>query len=206
MSADVQRAVARAAGEMYPSLIVLDSLTIAAYGGEMLQAPDVTALMKFLESLGTVLALDHQAAPQKDRTSYRPYGSTFKFNLARSVIHVTRGSGGGFVVTHKKSNFGALVPPFGVVAEWSAGAVTFHPVGLGDPSVEGPGVGLSAVDRVAAALERHPDGVEPQTLADALGMKLPTVRNHLTKLREQQRAERRGQGIWAPRAPEERAA
>jgi hypothetical protein len=183
---------------MRASLVVLDSLTVAAYGGDLLQAADVTSLMKVIESWGTVLALDHQAAPQQERRQYRPFGSTFKFNLARSIVHLTRVDGGGLLLEQTKHNFGPCLTPIGVALDWDGPSVRLRLVGLDDACLEGAGVHLPARERVAAALAAYSDGIDVDTLAAELGISVSTVRNHLTALRKGKRAESAGAGRWRP--------
>ena len=88
-------------------LVVLDSLTVGSAGIDPKEARDIIALLKGLESLGTVLALDHIRTPEpgSDTTDFRPFGSAFKHHLARSLIMVTKTPSGALVLRNTKANF-----------------------------------------------------------------------------------------------------
>jgi hypothetical protein len=178
-------------------LVVLDSLTIAAYGGDLTAGADTTALLKAIEPWGTVLAIDHPPAPQHGvrATSARPYGSTFKYNLARSVVQMIRAPGGAFVLHHKKQNFEALLAPVGIAITFGA-AVTLETIPLEDERLGGLDDDLAPLDRVDRALRTHADGAAPNQLAEELDLAEKTVRNHLTTLRAQGRAAPFGGGRW----------
>jgi hypothetical protein len=172
-------------------LTVLDSLTIACSGGDLKETPVVTEVLKDIENWGTVLAIDHPPAPQAGvpKSAYRPFGSTFKFNLCRSSLQLVRAPGGGLVLHCKKRSFGREVPPRGLALTFTQDVVTLESVPLEDERLSGSADDLAPVDRVDRALRQHPSGVTAGELATALeNMTEKTVRNHLTTLKAQRRA------------------
>jgi hypothetical protein len=128
-------------------------------------------------------------------TSARPYGSTFKYNLARSVVQMIRAPGGAFVLHHKKQNFEAPLAPVGIAITFGA-AVTLETISLADERLGGLDDDLAPLDRVDRALRAHADGATPKQLAEELDLAEKTVRNHLTTLRAQGRAEPFGDSRW----------
>jgi hypothetical protein len=178
-------------------LVVLDSITVAASGSDVREADVATALMRFLDTLGTVLAVDHIAKPAQgsSQSDYRPFGSVFKYNLGRSVLQVIKAHGGALLVCQTKSNFGPKAKPVGVAVEFGDRTVKFESVAEGDKRLAGIEIHLPAIDRVAAALaECGP--VDAEELAEHLDMKTKTVRNYLSTLRHLGRAARIGSGKW----------
>jgi hypothetical protein len=196
----VPERVRRMARHAETVLTVMDSLTIGCSGGDLREAPVVTAVLKDLEKWGTVLAIDHPPAPQAGvpKSAYRPFGSTFKFNLCRSSLQLVRAPGGGLVLHCKKRSFGPETPPRGLALTFTKDVVTLESVPLEDDRLSGSEDDLAPVDRVDRALRQHPSGVTPDDLATALGnMTEKTVRNHLTTLKAQKRATNDA-GRWQP--------
>lgn len=174
-------------------LVVLDSLTVSTYGLDIKEAGDTTAVIKGVERWGaTVLAIDHQRAPQAgvNLSSYRPFGTTFKFNLARSVLQLVKAEGGGVVLRQTKSNFGPLAEPVNLSLDFTADAVRFEVIESGDDRMAGIQEHLPAAERVLCALaECGAQGDSPEGLAKALNMAEKTVRNYLSAHRRAGRAE-----------------
>src|SRR5262249_33508228 len=135
--------------------------------------------------------------PGFDQTSRRPFGSTFKHNLARSQIQIQRSQDGALKLLQNKANFSALAAPIYLKPTFTEQEVKYEFVDSGDQIAARFEVG--AIDRVAGALTRHEDnGVTPAELAAELGLNDKTIRNHLTELRRQGRAELMGEGKWKP--------
>jgi hypothetical protein len=180
---------------------VLDSLSLGAPGADVQHNADAIPLMAAVQKFGTVLAIDHQATPQPGvpLKQYRPFGSVFKRNAARSVIQVTPGPG-GVILRQDKNNFGPLVPPFGVSMKWAPKKVTFARDGALVTAVA-----LSSRERVAAGLRQHPEGIKPEPLASELDIPLGTVRNNLGDLKKTGSA-RNSSGVWYPVAGQSKAA
>lgn len=102
-------------------LIVVDSVGIGS-GINTEAAQEVTALFSQIRTLRTtVILIDHQPKVQgaEESRNKLPFGSNYKWNLARSVIHLTthRGSKSNrpkLILEHKKTNFGLLVDSIGI--------------------------------------------------------------------------------------------
>lgn len=95
-------------------LTILDSLTIALLDADVNSHAVIIPSMKMLEELGTVLAIDHTAKRQQipgfSVDNMTQFGSAFKTNLGRSVIHLIKHPG-SITLKHEKHNFGKLLNP-----------------------------------------------------------------------------------------------
>lgn len=179
--------------------ILLDSLSIATFGGELEKPALMTSVMQRLRTWGTVLALDHipKPMPGVNVSQYRPFGSQFKYAVARSVVQmVAAESGQGLVLRPTKANFAAKGSPRGVRVTFAGASVTFAPASLGATELAGVETQLPAIERVARALAQYPEGVLPDALAPICEMNEKTVRNYLTSLHQQGRADKLGDGRW----------
>lgn len=96
-----------------PRLTIIDSLTVGSSGIDPKEARDIIGLIKNLELLGTVLALDHIRTPEpgSDTSDFRPFGSAFKHHLARSLIMVTKAPSGALALRNTKANFDPKAAP-----------------------------------------------------------------------------------------------
>jgi hypothetical protein len=183
---NLQRAL-KASGAQF---FILDSMTMATYGADPTLAPDIIALMKYLESLGTWLCLDHVAKPKENinQGTQSPFGTVFKTNTARSSIQLMKADGGGLSLVHKKTNFSALQPAFHLNLEFNADNVRVRFVEGTDPSMAGIDQHLGAPEQVYFALaDLGKDGGTAADIEQALKtanatMALKTVQNHLTRL------------------------
>jgi hypothetical protein len=182
-------------------LVVIDSLTLGAYGANLSDIDIATRILAGLKSLGTTLAVDHipRPHPGADLRAYRPFGSMAKYAEARSVVQILKAEGGGVVLRPAKSNFGPVGKPLGVKVTFTRDAVRFDPT---DPAeLEGAEEHLPALERVAAALARCGEATA-EMLAEDLGVSVKRVQNCLTELRRRGRAETNGRGFWRATGPE----
>jgi DNA-binding transcriptional ArsR family regulator len=180
-------------------LVVVDSLTFASIGLDLKEAVDASAVLAGLARLGTTLVLDHipKPLPGANLSQYRPFGSFAKWALARHVVQVIRAeTGAGLILRPAKANFGPLGAPVGVGIRFDGDAVVVERADLGNDALAGVEEHLPAVERVARALAECSDGATPAELAEALDMSEGRVRNYLTALRRQGRAEALGDGRW----------
>jgi hypothetical protein len=192
---EVQRKLEEIVTQKQVGFAVIDSLTVASGGLDVNDASSVIEVLKGIAPLGTVLAIDHVAKPQfgTDPTSRRPFGSTFKHNLARSQIQI-QSSGGVIKLLPNKANFSALAAPIYLVPTFTDREIKYK---LADATeVREADSEIRAVDRIAKALAGHMDGVTPKDLAAEIGLMEKTVRNHLTALAQQGRAKSLGDGRW----------
>jgi len=179
-------------------LVIVDSLSLGAYGSDMSAADVTTRVMAGLKRLGTVVAVDHipKPLPGANLSGYRPFGSQFKWADARSVIQVLKAeSGEGVVLRHAKCNFGPLCQPIGVKITFAPEPVTVTPMDVTD--LDGVQEHLPKLEQVAIELARHgEEGADPSELAGDLGMSEGRVRNYLSALKKQGRAEQAARGRW----------
>jgi hypothetical protein len=174
---------------------ILDSMTISTYAADPTSAPDVIAIVKYLESLGTWLFLDHIPKPKADANQghQTPFGSVFKTNTSRSSIQLMKADGGGSSLVHRKTNFSALQPALHLNLIFNSNDVQVRFVEANDPTMDGIEQHLGATEQVylaVAGLGR--DGGTSVDIGQALDqsgtmMALKTVQNHLTKLHKEGR-------------------
>jgi hypothetical protein len=182
--------------------IVLDSLTMAAYTADTTEAPAVIATIKFLETLGTVLAIDHIPKSQAgvNQSHYTQFGSVFKRNAVRSQIQVVKAAGGALSLLHKKANFGPQLGAIYLAMEFGASMVKLVPLAPGDPRAAGIDENLPAMEQVYLALVEAGDcGAIVEGMAADSEMSAKTIRNHLTVLKQAGRAENMGGSRWRAR-------
>jgi len=114
-------------------LVIIDSLGASAVDGE--SVPDIVSLFSKIKNFGiATIILDHQAKMQyKDNYNQKtPFGSVYKFNLARSVFQLVRatdsdseGNQISLLLRHKKSNFGKLLDDLVFDISWQGDRVLF---------------------------------------------------------------------------------
>ena len=184
------------------TLVIVDSLTLGAFGLDPNQAQDVIRLLKSLEPLGTVLAIDHVRKPQRDDNmrEFRAFGSVFKHNIGRSQIHAIALENGLLELSHGKSNFGAKQPPIYVALHFSKDE-SDREVARMETAQPGDGrladTALPTIEKVFQAVARFKDGVSIDQLCKELPeLERKTIKNNLTKLRKSGRAKRLERGIW----------
>jgi hypothetical protein len=195
-------AIAPWLAEVQAGLVVLDSLSVACFGSDLERPATMTDVMQQLRAWGTVLALDHipKPLPGTNQSHLRPFGSQFKYAIARSVLQMhTAESGQALIIRQVKSNFGPRQDPLGLRITFSGvERVTVEGLPLDSPELAGLDENLPVSEQVARALGEQPTGATPVELAAELGMSVKTVRNHLTSLRHQNRAAPLGDGRWQP--------
>ncbi len=188
------------------TFVVLDSLTMSTYGADPKDAQDMVGVIKYLETLGPVVAIDHipGATPGANLSQYREFGSVFKGNGARSRIQVIKADGGGQTLIHKKTNFGPLSKSINLAMtftsnEASMPVVRFENIEANDPRMAGIENHLPAKDRVYRELSgrslEETGGAKPEELAGPLDMAVHTVRNYLTVLKKDGYANSKN-GVW----------
>lgn len=118
-------------------LIIIDSFG-AAMGKDVSSTPKALQCFKYLNSLGvTIFILDHCAKAGKT-----VYGSAYKFNEARSVIHAEmkeRGEGFSIIgLEHTKHSTGAPIENLGVKVSFGQDNISFkrEQVGLTMQDIE----------------------------------------------------------------------
>lgn len=188
------------------TFLILDSLTMSTYGADPKDAQDMVGIIKYLETLGTVVAIDHipGATPGANLSQYREFGSVFKGNGARSRIQVIKAEGGGQTLIHKKTNFGPLSKPINLAMTFTTSdtnmpVVRFENIEANDPRMAGIENHLPARDRVYRELCNwslgESGGAKAEDLAGPLGMGVHNVQNYLTTLKKEQRADSKN-GVW----------
>ena len=187
-----------------PVLIVVDSMGPAS-GGNPEAAEETITLFNAIRRLGvSSLILDHQAKMQAghDYKNKTIFGSAYKFNLSRSVLHLERISSVPgelrLLVRHAKSNFGPYAEDLALLVRFSVDTVKFEAVDQHtDPAFV---KALKVGEKLLASLQK--DGpATSESLADRIGEELKTVKNEITRLRKSNRIEETGkenrQTLWA---------
>lgn len=185
------------------SLAILDSFGLATLG-DPTSAKDVVPLLAAVSRLpSTTVFIDHirNVQPREKGDDLNPFGSVYKYNIARSVIRVVRVDGDEFTLSvllrHTKSNFGALSEPLGLRVTFEEESVSFEQASLSSPPFKSALDRPLAVDKVYRALAEAEEATLQQ-LANATGLALGTVRNKLYELKREWRAHRVGKGLWRP--------
>ncbi len=192
-----QRDLVRLVEQYQPVLVVVDSVTLGSYTDDLKEAAAAVTLMEFLQRLpATVLALDHipKPAPGTSLAYARPWGSFAKRAKARHVVLVTPAEAGGLVLRVTKSNLAKAGAMVGVDITWGE-AIEVSAVPLDDEALAGVEVHLPPLEQVYRTLAQHV-AITPDELAQETGLAVGTVKNKLTALRRQGRAEPLGDGRW----------
>ncbi len=167
-------------------LLVIDSVGLAS-GVDTESAKEIIGLFSKLKTLGvTILALDHQAKAQ-DKQRYEnktPFGSAYKYNLARVVYQLKRtespldGDDAVYLVMRNtKSNFSKTGKTFSIKIGFGGKAVSFeqHTV-LESEISDGSTLILNALSECGE--------MTAQEIADATKVVRGTVTNLLGDLKE----------------------
>jgi hypothetical protein len=152
------------------------------------------------------LVIDHVAktGAEKGRPD-KPWGSVFKYNVARSVIRVTKGGDGTVTLNQTKSNDGVgnrklhLVPEFKAdhVNRKKLESVRFTARDAVEQLVADCAVERSLDERILSDLSNHSGGTDAKTIAAEIGVQSRTVSNRLSRLRKQKQVERLRLGVWS---------
>ena len=193
-----QRDIARLVERYHPTLVVLDSITLGTYTDDLKEAAAAVTLMEFLQRLPTtVLALDHipKPPPGASQAYARPWGSFAKRAKTRHAVLITPSEAGGVVLRVTKSNLARPGTMVGADITWESDAIRVTAVSLDDESLAGVEQHLPPLEQVYRVLCQR-EALTPDELADETGLAVGTVKNKLTALRRQGRAEPLGDGRW----------
>lgn len=184
------------------TLVVIDSFGLATLG-DPTTARDVVPLLAGVSKLPcTCLFIDHvrNLQPGETGNDLRPFGSVYKYNIARSVIRVARVDGDeaslSLAVRQTKSNFGALSPPLALRVTFEEERICFEQVASSPGSARAAPrrAGLEKVSQALLTLRQ----ASPQQLAGETQLSLGTVKNKLTELRKLGLAAPVARGLWGP--------
>jgi hypothetical protein len=198
-----QRDIVRLIERYQPTLLIIDSITLGSYSSDLKEASETTSLMEFVQQLGvTTLTLDHipKPAPGSSLAYARPWGSFAKRAKSRHAVLITQAEGGGIVLRVTKSNLAKAGAMVGADITWTDGAILVTAVPLDDDALAGIEHHLPALEQVYRCLCQH-EAMTPEELAEETGLAVGTVKNKLTALRRQGRAEPVGDGRWRGIAP-----
>jgi hypothetical protein len=172
-------------------LCIIDSYGLALQGNAEGAGDVIGFNTRYLEPFRAedvaILIVDHQSKPQGGQRyqDKRPFGSTYKGLLARSVVQVEATERGENSLTVRlrqtKHNFGTLAEPFGARLTFGEDGVEIEEAEL-DAAELAEEQTLNSTDRVKLALEAGP--AFPAEIADASGLALKTVKNVLSSLRK----------------------
>jgi hypothetical protein len=193
-----QRDIVRLVERYQPTLVVVDSVTLGTYTDDLKEAAAAVTLMEFLQQLPTtVLALDHipKPPPGASLAYARPWGSFAKRAKTRHAVLITQAEGGGIVLRVGKSNVAKAGAMVGAAIAWEGDAIRVTAVPLNDDALAGIEHHLPALEQVYRCLCQH-EAMTPEELAEETGLAVGTIRNKLTALRHQGRAEPLGDGRW----------
>jgi hypothetical protein len=124
------------------------------------------------------------------------FGSYYKRHLSRSILQVVQAGGGGIRLRQTKNNFAAMAEPFDIAITFNGvETITIERIEATDDRMAGIEQHVTAAERTYLALAEYEEGVTAEQLAQDLGVRLKTVKNHLTALRKAGRAVTEG-GIW----------
>jgi hypothetical protein len=193
-----QRDIVRLVERYQPTLVVVDSVTLGTYTDDLKEAAAAVTLMEFLQQLpATVLALDHipKPPPGASLAYARPWGSFAKRAKTRHAVLVTQAEAGGIILRVVKSNLAKAGAMVGADITWTDDAIRVTAVSLDDDALAGVEHHLPALEQVYRCLCQH-EAMTPEELAEETGLAVGTIRNKLTALRHQGRAEPLGDGRW----------
>jgi hypothetical protein len=182
-------------------LLIIDSFG-AACGGDPEQARFVIPLLASLRSLNvSILVLDHQAKMQEGQkyAGKTPFGSAYKFNLARSVIQSQKvGSRPGelsLILRPTKYNLGQLGSEIPVKLHFGDTTVRIERGDLAnDPDYYEH---LSSEKKIILCLEEEGSGTAKE-LGEKTGINQKTIINILGKLKRAGRVCESGKKLHSP--------
>jgi hypothetical protein len=198
-----RRDIIRLVERHQPALLIIDSITLGSYTSDLKEASETTSLMEFLQRMGvTTLVLDHipKPPPGASLAYARPWGSFAKRAKTRHAVSLTQSEAGGIVLRVTKSNLAKAGTMVGADITWTDDAIRVTAVSLDDDALAGVEHHLPALEQVYRTLCQH-EAMTPEELSEATGLATGTIRNKLTALRRQGRAEPLGDGRWRGVAP-----
>ncbi len=180
--------------EKYKSVfLILDSFGPAC-GANPEAASDVAAQFNTLRTLGvSVLLIDHQTKLQEgqDYKKKTPFGSAYKFNLSRSILHLERvessDKSSKLILRHTKNNFGALCEDLPIVATFGEDIV----FSLGDKADKAFASALSASEQILGALQKDGE-MTVRELSEKLSLPERTVSNIMPRLEFEKKVSTQG--------------
>jgi hypothetical protein len=121
-SIDGMRAIYNERRRARAGLVILDSVSIGAWGVALSDSSAWNNIYSWLEYMGVpVVAIDHFG---KD-TSRGAVGTFMKQAKVRCVLELTEGEAGAVHAEHAKANFGKKQPAFAIQREWTATGAKF---------------------------------------------------------------------------------
>lgn len=186
--------LAELVAELSPTLLVLDSLGLAA-GGDLTEASSATTFFAALRRLATT-ALVVAHTPKHELGPATIFGSVYYMNLARNVWEVRSSpepGGLALALFHRKCNLGPLQEPLALSLTFTEDGVTLARREL-PPEFEDR---LPLPERVLRALRESPEPLRPRDLAALLGEPYPAVAQALHRLARKGLAQELGRGLYA---------
>lgn len=181
-------------------LVIVDS-----FGGACGGDPDTKTIVPFLSALRalktTILILDHQAKMQEGQNfrNKTPYGSAYKFNFARSVLHSHKVAGNlgelSLLLRHTKCNFGVLKDEQALRLIFGEGMVRIE---KGDMASDSSFIECLPTDKRIEQSLKEDGPATAKTLAEKLGISAKTVANIASKLKKEGKIEETGKEGHAP--------
>lgn len=171
-------------------LIVFDSMGPAC-GVSPEAADEITRVFSEIKTLGvSCLLVDHQSKLQEGQrvANKTPFGSAYKFNLSRSVIHLQKvGAGPDLIkvmMRHTKNNFGALHSDIAlkILFDKKAGTIKIRKCDMqADPEFRGR---MSAADQITLSLTNEGDA-DTKLLSERTVLPEKTIANRLPRLEKE---------------------
>jgi DNA polymerase-1 len=175
-------------------LVIVDSLGIAM-DGDMDSAKTVVKFMhevmdKFRAMGATSVLVDHQGKLQmgENYQSKTQYGNSFKKHLIRSQFQI-EAKDGGVTIRHKKTNWGALLDPFGAAVTFEDELITVERTNLTQAELAEEAT-VSLRKRILIALEDGPEFTD--ALAERMNAEHKSVSNRVAELAESGKVEYTG--------------
>ena len=169
------------------SFIVVDSFGPAC-GTNPEAADEMIRFFAVIRSLHvTTLLLDHQSKLQEGQSSTKktPFGSAYKFNLARSVLHLERvGTASGELkvfLRHTKSNLGPLCDDLALRFNFRDNSLQITEADMkSDSDFQNH---LTIEEKILQAIERDGEATA-EVLGQRTGIPAKTISNTLPKLKK----------------------
>jgi hypothetical protein len=181
-------------------LVIVDSLGVAMEGDAELSRDVLQFVREVLDPFRaqriTPLIVDHQAKLQSGERyqSKTMFGSVYKSNSVRSMFQVEvrerEEAGLKLTLRHKKTNFGALLDPFGARIRWEYDKTMLSRDELSHGELAEEGT-MNVSDRILHALEEG--SAYPEDLAATVDANHRTVKSRLTELRKAGKVEDTGE-------------